>query len=166
MSRNIKMFLGKFHRRNFDPRRIFYEKMICGLAEKRPKWPYDREKRDFSAISAIMRPISLIRVKMTHRHLTVYNLRIINIGRISRCIKNRKLAILQQFLHRNSAWKNKNPRNDVFWLLNTIIYFPNQFKLVWEVKNCNWEPKNVIAVKSLIFDFWYICWPELKILGA
>ena len=69
VKKHHKFFFENFHRRNFDPRRIFYEKLICGLAEKRPKWPYDRQKCDFSAISAIMGPISWIRVKMTYKHL-------------------------------------------------------------------------------------------------
>ena len=53
-------FFGKFHRRNFDARRIFYEKLIFGFFEKRQKWPYDLQKYDFSAISAIIGPISWI----------------------------------------------------------------------------------------------------------
>ena len=64
-----KFFFGKFHRRNFDARRIFYEKLIFGFLEKRQKWPSDRQKYDFSAISAIIGPISWIRPKMTYRHL-------------------------------------------------------------------------------------------------
>ena len=66
---HIKVFFAKFHRRNFDPRRIFYEKLILGFLEKRQKWPSDRPKYDFSAISAFIGPISWIRPKMTHRQL-------------------------------------------------------------------------------------------------
>ena len=64
-----KFFFTKFHPRNFDARRIFYEKLIFGFLEKRQKWPYDRQKYDFSAILAIIGPISWIRPKMTDRHL-------------------------------------------------------------------------------------------------
>ena len=64
-----KFFFGKFDRRNFDTRRIFYEKLICGLLEKRQKWPCDREKYDFSAVSVIIGLISWISPKMTHSHL-------------------------------------------------------------------------------------------------
>ena len=69
VKKHHKFFFTKFHRRNFDPRRIFDEKLICGLLEKRQKWPSDREKHDFSAVSAIIGQISWIRVKMTHTHL-------------------------------------------------------------------------------------------------
>ena len=69
VKKHHKFFFGKFQRRNFDARRIFYEKLILGFLEKRQKWPSDLQKYDFSAISAIIGPISWIRPKMTHRHL-------------------------------------------------------------------------------------------------
>ena len=72
VKKHHKFFFGKFHRRNFDARRIFYEKLICGLPENRQKWPPDRQKYDFSAISAIIGLISWIRVKMTYRHLIYF----------------------------------------------------------------------------------------------
>ena len=69
VKKHHKFFFENFHRRNFDARRIFYEKLIFGFFEKRQKWPSDRQKYDFSAISAIIDPISWIRPKITHRHL-------------------------------------------------------------------------------------------------
>ena len=69
VKKHHKFFFENFHRRNFDPRRIFYEKLICGLLEKRQKWPCDGEKYDFSAVSAIIGPISWISPKMTHSHI-------------------------------------------------------------------------------------------------
>ena len=55
-----KFFFTKFHRRNFDARRIFYEKPIFALVGKGPKMTLDLEKCDFSANVRITRPISLI----------------------------------------------------------------------------------------------------------
>ena len=69
VKKHHKFFFVKIHRRNFDARRIFYEKLIIGFLENRQKWPPDREKYDFSAIPAIIGTISWIRPKMTHRHL-------------------------------------------------------------------------------------------------
>ena len=34
VNKHHKFFLTKFHVRNFDARRIFYEKLICGSSEK------------------------------------------------------------------------------------------------------------------------------------
>ena len=72
---------------------------------------------------------------------TLYNLPIINIGHIGRFIKNRKLAIFEQFLlifHTEIQCRKiknrKMSQNHVFRLLNNFFYFQNQFNLVWEVK--------------------------------
>ena len=64
-----KFFFTKFHRRNFDARRIFYEKPIFALVGKGPKMTLDLEKCDFSANVRITRPISLIFPKKPYRHL-------------------------------------------------------------------------------------------------
>ena len=72
VTKHHKFFFEKFHRRNFDARRIFYEKLIFGFLEKRQKWPSDRQKYDFSAISAIVGLVSWIRGKMTYRHLIYF----------------------------------------------------------------------------------------------
>ena len=64
-----KFFFTKFHRRNFDACRIFYEKPIFAFVGKGPKMTLDPEKCDFSANVRITRPISLILPKKTCRHL-------------------------------------------------------------------------------------------------
>ena len=64
-----KFFFTKFHRRNFDARRIFYEKPIFALVGKGPKMTLDLEKCDFLANSVFIRLISWIRDKKPYRHL-------------------------------------------------------------------------------------------------
>ena len=70
MSTNIiTFFFQKFHRRNFDTRRIFYEKLICGLPENGPKTTLDPKKSDFLMDLGAMRPISLKTGQNTYRQL-------------------------------------------------------------------------------------------------
>ena len=69
VKKHHKFFFGKFHRRNFDARRIFYEKPIFALVGKGPKMTLDLEKCDFSANMGNIRPISLIFPKKPYRHL-------------------------------------------------------------------------------------------------
>ena len=69
VNKGHKFFFTKFHRRNFDACRIFYEKPIFALVGKGPKMTLDLEKCDFSANVRITRPISLIFPKKPYRHL-------------------------------------------------------------------------------------------------
>ena len=72
MSRTLTGFFSRKHfGRNFDTRRIFYEKPIFLLVGKGPKMTLDLEKCDFSANVRITRPISLMYPKKPYldRHL-------------------------------------------------------------------------------------------------
>ena len=69
VKKHHKFFFGKFHRRNFDARRIFDENVIFGLFEKCPKMTPDVEKSNILAISGPIRPISWKLPKMVQRHL-------------------------------------------------------------------------------------------------
>ena len=69
VKKHHKFFFGKFHRRNFDARRIFYEKQIFAPLEKGPKMTLDLEKSDFSMKSWVIRPISQIGTEKPYRHL-------------------------------------------------------------------------------------------------
>ena len=60
VNKGHKFFFTKFHRRNFDACRIFYEKPIFALVGKGSKMTLDLEKCDYSANMGIIRPISLI----------------------------------------------------------------------------------------------------------
>ena len=68
VNKGHKFFFTKFHRRNFDACRIFYEKPIFALVGKGPKMTLDLEKCDFSANMGIIRPISLIFPKKPYTH--------------------------------------------------------------------------------------------------
>ena len=57
VKKHHKFFFEKFHRRNFDARRIFYEKLIFSLVGKGPKMTLDLKKSDFSANEGYIRPI-------------------------------------------------------------------------------------------------------------
>ena len=47
VNKGHKFFFTKFHRRNFDARRIFYEKPIFALVGKGPKMTLDLENAIF-----------------------------------------------------------------------------------------------------------------------
>ena len=69
MSTNIITFFEKFYSQNFDTRRIFYEKLICGIPENEPKMTLDPKKSDFLMDLGAMRPISLKTGQNTYRQL-------------------------------------------------------------------------------------------------
>ena len=61
LRKHHKFFLVKKFGRNFDTRRIFYEKLDFSLVGKRRKMILDVKKCDFSANTWCIRPIYWIR---------------------------------------------------------------------------------------------------------
>ena len=134
VKKHHKFFFKKFHRRNFDPRRIFYEKLICGLAENAQNGHMTAK----NAIFQRFRPLWAQYLGFGSKWPidTLYNLPIINIGRIGQFIKNRKLAIFWQFW--SNFYTEIQPKKIK---LRKMTFFGSQTQFFTSQTNLNWFGK-------------------------
>ena len=83
VNKHHKFFSRKFHGRNFEARRIFYEKLIFGLVGKGSKMTPDLEKCDFLANTRIFLLISQI----IHKKRYIPKFKISTLLKKMRCTK-------------------------------------------------------------------------------